>query len=326
MGALMDRGAHFHCCDLQVHSPRDIYWSGDCPTTTDARRHYSSELVSTCRAKGLDAIAISDHHDVGFIPFVRAAAEDERDASGQVLSPAQQLVVFPAIELTLGVPHQALAIFDPNIPYELLASALTMLGIVPTAQDAPKIAPIQRLPSDLTLNAIQKLFNSHAFLAGRYILLPHVGNSGDSIVKNQFADHYISMHCVGGYIEGSYNTRCNRNIVEGRDPQWGNKAIGVIQTSDSRERDFARLGTHPTWIKWSVPSAEAIRQAVLAPQSRIRHSQPHFAENWIRRLEVSQSRFFGPFSVDFNPQSNMIIGGRGSGKSTILEVHPLGIG
>lgn len=133
----MDRGAHFHCCDLQVHSPRDLYWSGHCPTTPEERSQYAMELVGACRTKGLNAIAISDHHDVAFFPFIRAAALDERTASGEHFPPEQRLVVFPAIELTLGIPHQALVIFDPDTPDDSLASALTILGIQPSAPGAP---------------------------------------------------------------------------------------------------------------------------------------------------------------------------------------------
>ena len=46
---------------------------------------------------------------------------------------------------------------------------------------------------------------------------------------------------------------------------------------------------------------------------------PLLPDNLIAGVEVSDSRYFGPFSAEFNPQLNTIIGGRGSGKSTILE-------
>ena len=39
----------------------------------------------------------------------------------------------------------------------------------------------------------------------------------------------------------------------------------------------------------------------------------------IERITVSESKYFGPFEIKFSPQANMIIGGRGSGKSSILE-------
>src|SRR5208282_2921722 len=90
-------------------------------------------------------------------------------------------------------------------------------------------------------------------------------------------------------------------------------------TSDSRRRDFSTLGDHSTWIKWSTASSEALRQACLAPESRLRYSPPLLPPNYISKVEVSDSKCFGPFSVSFNTQLNTIIGGRGSGKSTILE-------
>ena len=41
-------------------------------------------------------------------------------------------------------------------------------------------------------------------------------------------------------------------------------------------------------------------------------------------LEVTNSKFLGPISIDLNPQYNALIGGRGTGKSTILEYLRLG--
>ena len=78
----MDKGAHFHACDFQVHTPRDANWHGSRATTDDERKAYAAELVQACREKGLDAIAITDHHDFAFFPFVRQAAANEVDPTG----------------------------------------------------------------------------------------------------------------------------------------------------------------------------------------------------------------------------------------------------
>ncbi|MEB2311796.1 MAG: AAA family ATPase [Polyangiaceae bacterium] len=93
----------------------------------------------------------------------------------------------------------------------------------------------------------------------------------------------------------------------------------MIQTSDNRSRDFADLGKHVTWIKWAEPTAEALRQACLARHSRIAHQPPKLPSVRITALEVSNSKFLGPLALDLNPQYNALIGGRGTGKSTILE-------
>ncbi len=72
----MDSGAHFHCCNLQVHTLRDNDWVGDCPTTEEQRRTYATEFVSACRQKGLDAVAITDDHDLALFPYIRDAAAE----------------------------------------------------------------------------------------------------------------------------------------------------------------------------------------------------------------------------------------------------------
>jgi type III restriction enzyme len=72
-------------------------------------------------------------------------------------------------------------------------------------------------------------------------------------------------------------------------------------------------------VKWARPTAEALRQACLARFSRISHTEPRLPSIQLTRIEVSNSKFLGPLVLDFNPQYNAIIGGRGTGKSTILE-------
>jgi predicted dehydrogenase len=49
---------------FQVHSPRDLNWAGNGAVTDDERMEYAQEFVAACRHKGLDAVAITDHHDL----------------------------------------------------------------------------------------------------------------------------------------------------------------------------------------------------------------------------------------------------------------------
>jgi chromosome segregation protein len=83
----MDKGAHFHQCDFQCHSPRDTNWSGNRPQNDQERKEYAELFVAECRKRGLDAVAITDHHDVCFFPYIKAAARDELDANGEDIAP-----------------------------------------------------------------------------------------------------------------------------------------------------------------------------------------------------------------------------------------------
>lgn len=320
----MDKGAHFHKCDLQVHTPRDLNWDGAGAVSDEERRAYALEFVAACRAKGLQAVAITDHHDVAFFKYIREAAKTETDDAGNPIPQTDRLTVFPGIELTLGIPCQALLIFDSDLPPEFLPLALTALGVTPSDATVGKTAQIKKLDF-MSFDDVHEALDKQELLVGRYIVLPHFSDGGyKTLNRKDFEKHYISMPCVGGYLDGDVPTDENkskgwRTIVNGLNKEWGNKAIGIFQTSDSRSRDHAKLGAHATWVKWSNPTAEALRQACLSRHSRISHKPPRLPSIRITRLEISNSKFLGPVSLDLNPQYNAIIGGRGTGKSTILE-------
>lgn len=110
----MDKGAHFFRCDLQVHTPRDINWTGSEKVNDETRMAYATSLVQACRERDLQAVAITDHHDMVFVDYIRRAALEETDLEGKPIPKAERLVVFPGIELTLGVPCQALLLFDAD--------------------------------------------------------------------------------------------------------------------------------------------------------------------------------------------------------------------
>lgn len=92
---------------------------------------------------------------------------------------------------------------------------------------------------------------------------------------------------------------------------------------------LAGIGSHYTWIKMDeMPSLEGLRQAFLLPQFRIKcefdcpgvpYTEP---ELWIKSITVHETAITEvgtPLVIEFSPQLNTIIGGRGSGKSSILR-------
>ncbi len=175
--------------------------------------------------------------------------------------------------------------------------------------------------SDRYLVHLHKKLDELAYCRGHYIILPHVGKDGqDSILRRGFQEHYRKMPCVGGYVDKAISPESGyQNKINGGDVHYGNKSIAVISTSDNRFEDGREFGQHSTWIKWAEPTAEAIRQACLAKESRISQTEPELPQIYIKSIDVTTSKFLGTFNIDFNKQYNALIGGRGTGKSTILE-------
>lgn len=318
---MADSGAHFHRCDLQVHTPRDLNWSGKTPASEVERGDFATAFVQACRDKGLDAVAITDHHDFAFFKYIKAAAENEVDLEGNRIARASRLTVFPGMELTFGMPCQALLILDADFPESMLESIYSALAITPTDPLLEKCRAPEPIAAINYLDELHKRLDEHSHLENRYIVLPHVSDGGHkTLLRTGFQSHYVRMPCVGGYVDGPITkVGSKQRIVDGQDRNYGNKRIGVFATSDSRSGDFSQLGVHCTWVKWARPTAEALRQACLARDTRISHSEPELPSVYIESLQVNHSKFMGPIDLSFNPQLSCLIGGRGTGKSTILE-------
>lgn len=323
---LQDDGTHYYRADFQVHTPRDTNWDGPRPKTEEERVAWAKSFVAAAREKQLNAVAISDHHDFVMYPYVRQGAIDEVDNAGTPIPDKERLVVFPALELTLQVPCQAILILDADFPLDRLDDVLKALHHEPFNPAARSLPSTTVLPNSASIPSVCRQLDLKPWLKGRYILLPNVTPSGHkTLIRDSFQDKYKDALrvCVGGYLDGSVAILEKKpgkaTILEGRDGNWGNRPIALFQTSDSRRSDFADLGSTATWVKWSRPTAEALRQASLARESRISQVEPAVPNVWISRVVVSQSKFMGRLDSRMNPQYTALIGGRGTGKSSVLD-------
>ncbi|HEA19808.1 MAG TPA: hypothetical protein ENH87_02690 [Pricia antarctica] len=320
----MNKGTKFYNCDFQVHTPRDINWSGNKATLDTDRNQYAERFVLACREKNVNAVAITDHHDLTFFSYIKNAAQNEVDATGTPISDGKKLVVFPGIELTLSNPPcQALLILDANFPEDQFTRVLHKLSLEPSPAENPSTQETIPIPSDVVkdLPDLHVKLNTIDILKGKYIILPHISKGHKGLLRRDFYEHYKKMPCVSGYKDGPIpeDDLGYLSIINGKDRNYGFKSVAVFQTSDNRKETFEDLGTSTTWVKWAIPSAEALRQASLAKESRISIKEPELPQIFINKLSVTNSKFLGRIELELNQQYNAFIGGRGTGKSTILE-------
>lgn len=336
----MDKGAHFYRCDFQVHSPRDIAFTGKkygvnpeeiANLTSEQkegiiseREQFSKEYLQKIRDAGLNAIAMTDHHDVVFVKQFRKVAEAQNQIYRANSEFDKIITVFPGIEMSLANPaSQCIIIFDSDFSDSNLDSVLHFFGINPTNEFKKVTTPTLKISQNIinNLEHLHEKLDELGYCKGRYIVLPNVGKGGDhTIMRNGFHEHYRKMPCVGGYVDKAISTESGyQNKLNGGDVNYGNKSIALISTSDNRYEDGREFGKFSTWIKWAEPTAEAIKQACLAKESRISQEEPELPQIFIRSIDVTASKFLGAFNINLNRQYNALIGGRGTGKSTILE-------
>lgn len=316
----MGNPARFYRTDFQIHSPRDNGWFGKRPRTEAERKAYAERFVLKCRECGLEAIAITDHDDVAFVRDIQLAAQTPSKQGDAVQPELQDPVVFPGVELNLAaVPCQAIVLLSAEMGWPDYEALLHLLGIQPHPATDPK-GPKPK-PHNFDLAKLDKTLRDHTRFTGNYIILPHVGDDGShkTLLRKDFQTKFMTMPCVGGYIEQDYKDHKKMHLLDGSERAWTPRGIGLFQTSDYRGYPDRQLGCRSTWVKIAEPTAEALRQACLGWKSRISQTAPEVPSRYISRVEVSDSKFMGCFSLDLSQQFNVLIGGRGTGKSTILE-------
>ena len=319
-------GATWRCVDLQCHTPRDIGWAGSpalpggTPDLEAARQAWARNFVAAAVSKGLNVVAVTDHHDTAFLPYVIQAAAEDGD----------RLVVLPGMEVTCRDGVQCLVIFEHDTTEADWHRLLTKLPtIVAHSPHEPRTAPttecgrtIIELFADIAADVV---------LGSKVLLLPHFGNptAHKSLNDPAYAPRARDLPCDGVYIECPHHELEQGTLdkIQGRQAEWGTRRRAIVATGDNKRASWERLGAHECWIRMGENTIESLRQAFLADEARVFYTRPPVPSERIVELEVlSKLTGVAPMRITFNEGFNAFIGGRGSGKSAILEYLAFALG
>nr|WP_219678531.1 AAA family ATPase [Bradyrhizobium canariense] len=285
-----------------------------------ARQQWAENFIAAAEAAKLQAVAISDHHDTCLSAYVLAAAERLNSS----------VRVFPAVEITCSDNAQCLVIFDPAANDDTQKLALSSAGDI-LAAAAADAKTCKILPARKTIAEFVQAVQTEKHLREISVVLPHFSKMDDHKSLNEPGHHprFANLPIDGVYIERSYASldQTTLNKIRGKIADWGKRRRAVLATGDNRQASWDRLGVHDCWIKLGEHSIEAFRQALLADEARIVFESPASPTEHLVELRFKSS-LTGPDTVrvTFNDGFNAIIGGRGSGKSAILEFMRFGLG
>lgn len=321
-------GAVWWRIDAQCHTPKDRSWSGsaDLPGGTSefetAREQWAAEFVQAAVDRQLTMVAITDHHDASFIPYVvRAAAS---------LEAPSKLVVLPGVEVTCSDAVQCLAIFDPATTDSDWSRFLAKLpSVAPAGAADAKTCPTQH--AGISITALVEAVERDEVLRDKVMLLPHFSHEAAHKSLNVPAQgpraKALSSDAI--YVETRYQDidQATLDKIQGRVEDWGSRRRAILATGDNKRSTWDRLGAHECWVKLGEVSTEGFRQAFLADEARVAFSEPERPSERILALKVLSSLTgSSPLICTFNDGFNGLIGGRGSGKSSVLEYLRFGLG
>jgi len=286
-------GSRWYRCDLHVHTP----------ASTDFRDLNATpeQWVDSAKAASLDVVAITDHNGKDWIERLKTAAN------------GKALVVFPATELAVSPGIHILSLFDPSTNSDHVGTLLGAMAI-----PADKFGHANFHSTRNQTDAIEETTTRQ----GLCILAHAKQDRGDAAVlgKGQHLNNLVNDERV---LAAEVNTTdAGVDLLNGGVP--GYRPLTLIQCSDAHK--LQTIGSRSTWIKMTRPSIEGLRLALLdgTPLSvRLDGDPNEHASQVIEALEVAKARYVGQhevFTLAFNPWLNAIIGGRGSGKSTVVEL------
>ncbi|MBK9123543.1 MAG: AAA family ATPase [Chloroflexi bacterium] len=345
------RGMRWFKCDLQMQTPADAqHWQGEKLAQDNSNlEKVAEDYARACYEAGLDVIGITDHNfqSKEFIPILRSALDR---LAGEY---ERRITLFPGFELEadVGKGIHVLCLFDPDTDLDTIDHVLTECGVSkPRVNKHGPAKSTHRLPE--ILKTIQKTQDDGTWRG--IVIVPHVFEDSlfDSERLSEWLqrEEYLNLDLLAVEVPKPVS-RMSQNFQklfgagDDCDANWKRaRPIATIMSSDNKKlmetdttgRPVANsIGFRYTWIKMSEPSIESLRQAFLDNESRIRlpddvvsDVNPAEKERHARILSVSitNADFLTDQEITFSQNLNCIIGGRGTGKSTILESMRLALG
>ena len=294
-------GSHWWRVDLHAHSPK----SYDFGSQSDRENPDWTRWLTAAHDAGIQAIAVTDHNSAEAIGHLQDAVSEVEGAPD----------IFPGAELTASGGTHLLLLMDPDCKQQHIEYLLSTVQI-PVDQRGQEEA---RSPN--SVEHILDFCGDDALIVGAHVnrpkgLLELTGQERLAVLR----------HSRLAAVEIDPNDPLEEYWIGGSCPDVG-RQISQVWSSDGH--DFDQLGQRFTWVKMTRPSLEGLRLALLdgaeslkpAKQGDSYDPNAH-ADLAIESITVRDGKFVGrssPMTVEFNPWLNAIIGGRGTGKSTLVD-------
>jgi len=324
------KGSKWYKCDLHLHTSASECFAD--------REVTPEQWVDRAIEQGLHCVAVTDHNTPLGIKAIQDAAKDK------------PLTIFPGVEITCDPSKvHLLILFDPTKGEDEIKSFLSKCDIEHTHYGDQLASTIKSVfeVSDIATNKCNALvIPAHIDeFSGLYglshqnleLFFDRPDINAVQVVHKAFYENNVPADFHSQLVQYYGNTKSTIDVTAWKKTVDLAKAkdISILTFSDNphkandSQHGLWGIGYRFTWIKMDeTPSLEGLRQAFLLPEHRvindfdIQETNPNNQPDiWFKSLKVIGTNLTTKqdLEIDFNPQLNTIIGGRGSGKSSILR-------
>lgn len=292
--------ARFFRCALQVNPASYLKYRGQQQTLNEDE--YNQQLLAACLDVKVEVIGLADHGSVDGVDKLRSLFADNG------------IVVFPGFEICSSEKVHFVCLFSETKSSQELERVLGSLRLL-DPEDG--IRP-SRLSSE---QLVEEVVNQ-----GGFIYAAHCTND-NGVLKLRMNHIWQHKDLLAAQIPGSVDD------LKGVDDDFYRKAFLNKNTNYYRERPMAAINAADVakpedislenascLIKMTKPCFASFKQAFLDAGSRVRLNSDK-PENY--SSAIKHIRFVGGYldgvDIELSEYLNAVIGGRGTGKSTLLE-------
>lgn len=282
-------------------------------------------------AAGLDCVAVTDHNSGAWIdPLKRAYTELAADAAAGNVPDFRELTLFPGVEISVQGGVHILAILAPSATTRDIDGLLARVDYPGTPGDS----------DDVTTKGIAAVIEV-IVQAGAIPIPAHADQ-----LKGLLA-------CEVGSRKSRVDARTLAQAMDANGllaVEWCDGASPLPECVAARGANLARVlgsdchsfrgqgapGRAFTWVKMAAPTLDGLRLALLDGNDvSLRRSDAATFDpdtlptHTISAIEIDRARYIGhnpPARIELSPFFNAIVGGRGTGKSTVVHALRLATG
>ncbi len=301
MNELQFPGARWWKFDFHTHTPESHDFN-------KKDKNMSTESwLKAFMEKEIDCVAITDHNSGGWIDILQQELK-EIEAREEVWY--RPLHLFPGVEISANGGVHILAIFGCDKDKSHIDELIGAIDYQGTKGDA----------NGVTAKSVTEVVDEIAERGG--IPIPaHVYNKKSGLFKLDVSTLRGLFRNDNIYTMEVRDSNCQKpQLYKDEKVQWTE-----IRGSDVHNFSDNYVGTF-TWIKMANPSIVGLKLALIdgvASVNRDTNTDPNRrVKFFLEKLEVFRAKHIGhskPLTCRFSPFLNAIIGGRGTGKSTLLE-------
>ncbi len=293
--------AQFWKCALQVNPYSYIKYRGTDHGMTE--EEYNDELLKVCKEEDIKVLGIADHGNVDGVDAIRDLMNEN------------EILVFPGFEIASSEKAHFVCLFAEDTSTDTLNRYLGNLDLL-DLEDGIR-------PSRLSAEALIKKVEED--LSG-FIYAAH--STGDCGILKQRLNHVwkdplLKAAQIPSTVEDlkSIENGFYRKVILNRDAEYRRELpIAIINAKDVETPETLKAPTASCLIKMTNPGFESFKLAFQDPESRVRLNSD-VVEKYYSRIESMSvmGGYLDGIYIEFSEHLNSVIGGRGTGKSTLLE-------